>query len=144
MDENQIRQVIAFFTYAMTEFIERAKAQGVTTIKVPGFEAAWNIEPAFNHNRASGAPRVGRAKTPSRELPLENVTMARRLEKLALFVMPIFKEWRGRTLSEIPRKNLQSMLEWLESGSPDDLNETSKEVLEVGWEYLRLLERLRL
>lgn len=123
-----MRQLVAFFTHAMTEFIERAKAQGVTMVKVPGFEAAWDLR-----TMPSSPPPA----------PVGYLSQDHKLRHLGDYVMPMFEEWRGRRLSEIPKKNLERLLEWLEKDGPDVLNDRAHEVLEKGWAYLRALEDRR-
>lgn len=110
----------------IVELLSHAKSQGVRTVKVPGFEASWDL---------GNPPPAGRVPP----VAAEGGSAADRLQELGRWVMPLGKRFRGRMLKEIPRKDLQGFLEWLERDS-EELSASGQDAIKYGYEYLRLLE----
>lgn len=109
---------MSYSAQEVMEILDKAKASGVRFIKIPGFEATWDVG-------ANQATPKARESSPSKG------------DELGDFVTT-FGKFRGRRLREIPKSELQEYGEYLlRDTGRDGLSPTAREWVDKADLWLR-------
>ncbi len=106
------------------DLIDHAKAAGIRFVKVPGFEATWDM------GQRPVTVEAGAVKSGPKDA-------------LGDWVIPLGKKLKGRQLKEVPRKELESFGNYLlkDSDEGNGLSAEAKEFIDKADKYLRTVAK---
>lgn len=118
-------QPIIYTSKEVMDIIDRAALRRMRTVEIAGFKGTWDIG-AHDRPAASGTKAPPSPQRPAADL-------------LGDYIIPIGKKLKGNRLSDVPRDELISFLNWLEdsAGEGEALSEPAKELMKNGDLYLK-------